>query len=43
VSRQSFRTAGTNKFVDRIMMIAASAHAPALGALMFVRVAHRVG
>ena len=27
----------TNKFVDRIIMIAASAHAPALGALTFVR------
>jgi hypothetical protein len=27
----------TNKFVDRIIMIAASAYAPALGALTFVR------
>ena len=27
----------TNKFVDRIIMIAASAHALALGALTFVR------
>ena len=30
------QTRRTNKFVDRIIMIAASAHAPALGALTFV-------